>query len=142
LEGDVEVDEMSSVLVQVLEGYLLLASPSASLSDASSPELTPALEERLRRALEQLRQSSATDVLPSDPETLPQGLLEDLLPDPVEDEDAFKGLWDTVVELHGREATKLAEQNPTADWKARCLTARVLLCYDFLTAGVVSNEFQ
>ena len=63
--------------------------------------------------------------------------LERLLPDPVEDEDAFKSLWDIVIELHGREAVKINERNGFVQWKARCLIARVLLHFDFLTEGLV-----
>jgi len=87
--------------------------------------------------------------------------LEALLPDPIEDEDAHKGLWDTVIELHGREATKLDEQrrirrsqqhqSPAAvasegdnddddddgqRWRACCLIARVLIHFDFLSRGL------
>ena len=63
--------------------------------------------------------------------------LEQLLPDPMEDEDAFKSLWDLVIEIHGRESVKINERNGSIQWKARCLIARVLLHFDFLTDGFV-----
>ena len=63
--------------------------------------------------------------------------LEQLLPDPMEDEDAFKSLWDLVIEIHGRESVKINERNGSIPWKARCLIARVLLHFDFLTDGFV-----
>jgi hypothetical protein len=58
--------------------------------------------------------------------------LEDILPDPIEEEDAYKGTWDTVIELHGREAVKYNQLNPSTSWQANCLAARILIYYDFL----------
>ena len=63
-------------------------------------------------------------------------LLEQILPDPIEDEDSHKGTWDTVIELHGREAVKINEQNATPEWKSRSLVTRVLLYHDFLVHGL------
>lgn len=61
-----------------------------------------------------------------------------LLPDPDDDEDAVRSLWDTIHEIHGRESVKLNEQQGNSTvWKSRCLVARILLHYDFLTHGVV-----
>jgi hypothetical protein len=65
--------------------------------------------------------------------------LEQLLPNPNMDEDASKGLWDTVIELHGRESVKYNEQHNTMNWKTRCLVARVLIYYDFLSMGLPSS---
>jgi hypothetical protein len=67
------------------------------------------------------------------------GQLERLLPHPEMDEDAFKGLWDTVIELHGRESVRINEQQNTMNWKTRCLIARVLIYYDFLSVGLRST---
>ena len=64
------------------------------------------------------------------------GLLERLLPDPLRDEDAFKGLWDTVIELHGRESVRINEQLNTLNWRTRCLIARALIFFDFLSVGI------
>jgi hypothetical protein len=63
--------------------------------------------------------------------------LEQLLPNSDDDdhEDAMKGLWDTVIELHGREAVKINERNASRQWRTRCLIARVLIYFDFLTVG-------
>ena len=65
-------------------------------------------------------------------------ILEALLPDPDEDEDAVRGLWDTINEIHGRESVKLNEINESMEWKSRCLVARVMLYFDFLSHGVVT----
>jgi Cft2 family RNA processing exonuclease len=68
-------------------------------------------------------------------------LLEGLLPNAEEDADAFKSLWDTVMEIHGREAVKYHEtKNPTLDWKLACVVARLLLHFDFLTLGIVTSS--
>ena len=65
-------------------------------------------------------------------------LLEQLLPQPEHDEDAAKGLWDTIIELHGRESVKINERTipQNKGWKTRCLIARLLIYYDFLTDGL------
>jgi hypothetical protein len=67
-------------------------------------------------------------------------LLEQLLPDPDNDEDAAKGLWDTIIELHGRESVKINERQipQNIGWRTRCLIARLLIYYDFLTDGLSS----
>lgn len=61
--------------------------------------------------------------------------LETLLPDPIDDEDASKGLWDIVIELNGRESVKINERDGRFAWKLRCMIARILLYYDFLSKG-------
>ena len=67
--------------------------------------------------------------------------LETILPDPVENEDDYKSLWDTIIELHGRETVKFNEsQNPVSlDWRIANTVTRVLLHYDFLTLGIINN---
>ena len=63
-------------------------------------------------------------------------LLENLQPDPYEDEDAFKSSWDLVRELYGQEATKNAEKNGDLEWNIRCSIVRLLIHYNFLTQDV------
>lgn len=60
-------------------------------------------------------------------------LLEQLLPDPVEKEDAHKGAWDTVLELHGRTAVALQEKEGRPAWKAVAMIARVMIYFEFLS---------
>lgn len=62
--------------------------------------------------------------------------IEYLLPHPERDEDASKGLWDTIIELHGRESVKINERHRTVQWRTRCLISRLLIYYDFLTIGL------
>jgi hypothetical protein len=66
--------------------------------------------------------------------------LESLLPDPIEQKDAHDGLWDTIEGLHGWEGVRMNRQNPCKDWEARCIVARVLIWFDFLAEGVLSNR--
>jgi hypothetical protein len=69
--------------------------------------------------------------------------LEELLPNPQDDEDAYNSLWDVVMELHGREAVKDDMKNSndtsssTSNWTIRCLIVRVLIHFDFLTQGIL-----
>jgi hypothetical protein len=62
--------------------------------------------------------------------------IEYLLPHPERDEDASQGLWDTIIELHGRESVKINERHRTVQWRTRCLISRLLIYYDFLTIGL------
>ena len=61
---------------------------------------------------------------------------ENLLPDPLDDEDAHKSTWDMVLEIHGRDMVKANEMNATTEWRKLCLTARLLIHYDFLSRSV------
>lgn len=63
--------------------------------------------------------------------------LENLLPDPLVDEDAHKGLWDTIIEIHGRESVKINERISSREWKVQCLVARLLIHFDFLSLGIL-----
>jgi len=63
-------------------------------------------------------------------------LLEKFQPDREEDEDAFKSCWDLVMELYGREATRMAEQSGDRSWKVRSGIVRLLIHYDFLNDGL------
>ncbi len=67
-------------------------------------------------------------------------LLENLHPDRDEDEDAFKGCWDLVMELYGKEATKHSEQSGDKCWKMRSSVVRLLIHYDFLVDGIVEAK--
>lgn len=75
--------------------------------------------------------------------------IEKLLPDPVEDEDAHKSAWDLVIELYGREGVRVREENiqrfgvdgskENMSWKTLCCIGRVLIHYDFLNKGILSD---
>lgn len=88
--------------------------------------------------------------------------IEQLLPDPVEDEEAFKSAWDVVIDLYGRESVRVREEAlqrekegnmivvdfdnneskfnaENLQWRTLCAVGRVLLHFDFLTKGVLKK---
>jgi len=93
------------------------------------------------------------------------GQMEQLLPDPVEDEEAFKSAWDVVIDLYGRESVRVREEAlqrekeggvdvldgdnkdggsvkccpENLQWRTLCAVGRVLIHYDFLTKGVLDE---
>lgn len=153
LDEDVGADDTQLVLYALLDGYLKFSARPAykqGSDETGSPVLTAERRENIEAVLqlssaqaihsllkeEEQAEKDSVEVVPST-EILDK--LELLLPDPVEDEDAFKGLWDTVIELHGRESVKINERNATVQWQTRCLIARVLVQYDFLTYGLVDE---
>jgi hypothetical protein len=77
------------------------------------------------------------DCQPGDEEALL--FIEKLLPDPLDKEDASKGAWDTVGELHGKTAMAFNEREGRPEWKTVCMVARVMIYYEFLTGdGLVT----
>ena len=153
LDEDISASDTQLVLVVHLENFLKF--PARPVFKPGSDETgSPVLTEELRENIESLLQStsdlSISDLIPEDdkvteaveenPSTVEiLGKLERLLPDPVEEEDAFKSLWDTVIALHGMESVKINERNASLQWKARCMIARVLLHYDFLIYGLLDE---
>ena len=61
--------------------------------------------------------------------------LEELLPTLEDDEEAHKGMWDTLVNIHGQEAVR-QNKDINEDWDARCLVVRLLIVYNFIHNGV------
>lgn len=136
LDGDVEDDEINSTLFSVLNDYLK-NPPSKSSSDeeSSSPEFTPELAAKLERALDTAKQNKIM-VFTEDTDNALLQTLDELLPDPQEDEDGHKSAWDILMEMHGRELVKANEANTTPEWRKQSLVARLLIHYDFLTKDV------
>jgi len=155
LDFEIKSSDVNEVLYATLDAYLKYSRPKFGTTDETgSPELTAERRSLLQFVLQEPSSSIADGMVlalslsvklsdevdesmkesPHNQDVLDQ--LESLLPDPDDDEDAFKGLWDTVIELNGRESVKINEQNATYDWKACCLIARVLIHYDFLTYGI------
>lgn len=136
LEGDEQDAEANELLYLVLQGYYDKPSPPPG-EELGSPEMTADLTSKMEAALE-MATDGTFDFLGSSTE-VDEDLyeaLEALLPDPRAEEDAYKSVWDTVMEMHGRESVKMNEQNPTAEWKMQCLIARLLVHFDFLTEGI------
>ena len=80
--------------------------------------------------------------------------IEQLLPDPIEDEEAYKSSWDVVIDLYGRESVRVNEEGlqrekegasgdrlsaENLQWRTLCALGRVLIHYDFLTKGVLKE---
>jgi hypothetical protein len=147
LDEETEPAATNQLLYRVLDGYAKYPRPKFELSDATgSPERTHARMQKITRALT-LGEDGAFSVLSDPQQDVADDLvasLEALLPDPVAEEDDNQGTWDTIMELHGRESVKInQQQQPTSSsWKARCLTARLLVYYDFLQLGVVDQPFE
>jgi hypothetical protein len=136
LDGEVSAHDATELLVAVLHNSLT-ASQTKEGSDGNV-ELSTEQRNRLQAFLDRMGDGNASifeqGQLVVDPSQVDQ--LDALLPDMDSDEDAYKGLWDTVIELHGREAVKIDESNRSPTWTACCLTARLLIHYDFLSEGV------
>lgn len=80
--------------------------------------------------------------------------IEQLLPDPMEDEESYKSAWDVVIDLYGRESVRVKEERlqrekesggrgttclESLEWRTLCAVGRVLIHYDFLTKGVLKE---
>lgn len=81
--------------------------------------------------------------------------IEQLLPDPIEDEESYKSAWDVVIDLYGRESVRVKEEKlqreiengvvggtksmENLEWRTLCAVGRVLIHYDFLTKGVLKE---
>ena len=133
LDEETDPDETNRILYQLLAAYL--KNPTKEVE--GSPELSPARRAKLDFVV-QGSLNGKVDALAANVSALTDVYqqLEQLLPDPQDEEDAFKSLWDIVIELHGRESVKINERDGRLEWKRRCLVARVLLHYDFLTRGI------
>jgi len=82
--------------------------------------------------------------------------IEQLLPDPMEDEESYKSAWDVVIDLYGRESVRVKEEKlqrekesggrgtttclENLEWRTLCAMGRVLIHYDFLTKGVLKDR--
>jgi hypothetical protein len=144
LDAEVKASDANEVLYLVL--FSFIECPPSASSD-SNESASPIASPEVRIIIEKLLEKHASNQQIAafcDPECRPGdddliNRLEKLLPDPRENEDAFKGSWDTVVMLYGREAVKMNEEKATREWKALCLVARVLIYFDFLARGVPST---
>lgn len=133
LDGEIECDGTNRLLYRVLKEYFDNAKPEEEDdSETGSPKMTPKFKENLMHTLS-LAQGDSLKVLGNSSNEALLKSLESLLPDPEEEEDAFKSLWDTLVEIHGREMVKIRETNPTPEWTCQCLVARILIWFDYLT---------
>ena len=143
LDGEAKALTVNQMLYYVLDGYLKYPRPKQENSDETgSPELTAELRAKIEKILDESADESIAAL--EDPECVPgRGFdllkLEGLLPDPQEEEEAFKSLWDVVMELHGREMVKIDESKATPQWKACCMIARLFIHFDFVVYGIVDS---
>eukprot|EP00550_Attheya_septentrionalis_P010582 CAMPEP_0198305946 /NCGR_PEP_ID=MMETSP1449-20131203/58166_1 /TAXON_ID=420275 /ORGANISM="Attheya septentrionalis, Strain CCMP2084" /LENGTH=247 /DNA_ID=CAMNT_0044008491 /DNA_START=157 /DNA_END=900 /DNA_ORIENTATION=+ len=158
LDAEVEAADVNEILFRVLNAFVdnpelrPKRRPNDDDDDDDEASVSPPLTAEVRATIEDtlLRHNEhGVGVVWAlqDPECAPGRenvleALETLLPDPVEDENAYKGTWDLVIELHGRESTRIREQEGSLEWKARCLVGRILIYYDFVTDGVIEVPFS
>jgi hypothetical protein len=131
LDDFVEEDDLHQVLYAVLKGFSL--QPQEPLEEGSLPLATPVQKDLVAQLLQEFQ---STQAIPVGTDSVAWNRIEALLPDPLEDEDAFQGSWDTVMELHGREMVKVHQEKATERWRALSTVARVLIHYEFLTEGI------
>jgi hypothetical protein len=143
LDGEAKALTVNQMLYYVLDGFLKYPRPKQENSDETgSPELTAELRAKIEKILDESVDESIAAL--EDPECVPgRGFalleLEGLLPDPQEEEEVFKSLWDVVIEVHGREMVKIEESKATPQWKAWCLIARLFIHFDFVVYGLVDS---
>lgn len=136
LEGDIDDETANEILFEVLNTFLNRPRPKDSeIEEDGSPELTTALKSKLTTVLD-LSQDGALLILGEESNDFLLELLEELLPDPRDEEDANKSAWDTIMDIHGHEMVKVNEMNPTPEWRRLCVVARLLVHFDFLTRGI------
>ena len=133
LDGDIDDGTLGKLLLSVLDDFLN-NQPTKTSDDmvSGSPELTPDLISKLHASIEALRQDSEA-AMTDFSEAGAISMLDELLPDPTEDEDAHKSVWDTIMEIHGQDMVRAHETNPTIEWRKLCLAARLLIHFDFLS---------
>jgi hypothetical protein len=148
LDGDASSDLVNQVLYEVLDGALKFPRLDG---DGETIVLPGEYRDRIQDVLDnhssdgRIPAMCTSDAEDDDGEIKVHAaamltLLEGLLPDTDEDEDASKSLWDTVMEIHGREAVKYQEtKNRTMEWKLASVVTRLLLHFDFLTLGIVKS---
>lgn len=140
LEDETAPRDANDILYAVLDGYINFPRPKFGSSDETgSPERTEQRLQRIQAVLEKAVGESVPFMTDNesvyDPEIM--RLLEMVLPDPQDDEEDFKAAWDMMIELNGRESVKINERDGRPEWKARCMIARIIIYYDFITYGIV-----
>lgn len=144
MDDFVEEDDIHQVLYAVLNQYWQSSSNSRNGvitkddngDSGRAPTATPDQKVILQELLDATAQE--TILAMTDQPTLEK--VEQLIPDPKEDEDGFRSSWDTVLELHGREAVRINEEGGDLRWKALSIVSRVLIHYDFLLDGIAVPE--
>ena len=155
LDYELEAQHVNEVLYVLLHNYYQKATSTSNMvteqtediygEESSAPEQTSELLECVSRVLALSEGSSCSIPVVVDPDCAPGeqyvlNLVQQLLPNPIEKEDAFKGAWDTVLELHGKAAVTWNEKEGRSAWKAVFMIARVMIYFDFLSGEGVALE--
>lgn len=110
---------------QIIESLLHCTTGTANDTDGTASIDT------IQSKVPQIPLFTEPDCIPYERDAL--HLVEKLLPDPIDEEDAHTTCWDLVVEMYGREAVKAEEMNQSEEWKTRCAVVRMLIHFDFLS---------
>lgn len=145
LDEELPAQDVNEVLYILLENYMKVDGDD---EDSNTPERRDELIEALENVLDFQEEVEGRKVIPvlKDPDCQPgdRALLDklkELLPDPIENEDAYKGGWDTVAEIHGKTAVKYNEGEGRAEWDAVCAVARVMTYFNYLTGdGLIRSS--
>jgi hypothetical protein len=135
LEEDASNHDVNQVLYEVLEGFL---ERPRRVDDEPNETISPILND-VNTEIVQGMLNTADKTVPIfgngnviNAQMLEQ--IERLLPDPTENEEAHKGAWETMCEIHGRGSVQANEGKATMSWRAVSSIARVLIYFDFLTS--------
>jgi hypothetical protein len=141
LDGGASPRDAASIVIIVLERYI--GNKNLQCATESSESMKSSIKDFIMNKEDSLKQlKSILDPISFDIEWSPsarnviQENLTKLLPDPLEDEDAIKGLWDTIIELHGREAVKIDEKHGAEGWRSKSIITQILIYFDFLSEGI------
>ena len=157
LEAEADATDVNEVLYRVMKSFLEVPRPR-KIKDAKGitrSNTSPLINDDKKKMIQSLLNFAAVDADSDIPLFVPvfvEGciagsgssahvleVVEKLLPDPNEEEDAHKTCWDIVMEMYGKEAVKSEEMERSEEWRARCAVARVLIHYDFLEAGIIED---
>lgn len=133
LDEEVEADDINEILYILLDNYK--NARKVDPDDTSAPERTVELLQVVDDLLDKYAGSipvlKGPGCTAGDKDVLAE--VEQLLPDPVDKEDAAKGAWDTVGELLGKSSLSYNEREGRQDWRAVFAIARVMIYFELLT---------
>jgi translation elongation factor EF-G len=140
LDKETEASHANQVLYVLLKAFLEKprhANAPFAEEQNKNESISPILNDRNRQLVESIldEQVQLVPVFCKDMSMATEHVLEvleQLLPDPIENEDAHKGTWDIVMQLHGHESVKLEQTKMTPQWKAVSTVARIMIYFDFL----------
>lgn len=145
LEGEVDADDCNQIIFQILQSHLNHSStPLVSLKQEQKSNLMDELfrcNENGDGVVIALAHDLDSGIVTVGSDKV-WSALETILPNPEDDEDAFKCGWDLVVEMYGREATKFSQKSGGPLWKAYADIVRLLIHLDFLSDGILEEPFS